>query len=261
MSSEDEKKVWETAIREVPLRPREVHVWRVRLCQPEPVIRRLRTFLSHDESLRAERFRFKRDRNSFVITRGALRTILSSYLDVEPNELVFAYGPKGKPRLAFMRKNYRLNFNVSHSHELALVAIANGLEVGIDIERIREDFATDQIATQFFSSQELSSFRNVTGGKRAEFFFDCWTRKEAYIKAEGQGLSIPLNSFSVAFSSGESIQLQHGNDIDCRETICWELFELLPGPEYKAALAVQRGASALRYLEWIFPMASRLSSV
>lgn len=254
MSSEDTTTEWATAVPYGPLNPGDVDVWRVCLRQPEPAIRSLNKLLSYDESVRVARFHFQRDRHNFVVARGALRQILGNYLGLKPDKLVLAYGSKGKPRLTSMQNRDHIEFNLSHSGELALIAVSRELEVGIDIERTRQDFATDEIALQFFLPRELSGFGKIADDKRVEFFFKCWTRKEACMKAGGQGLSIPLDSFDVSIGPSKSAQLPRVIDTYHHLTGHWDLFELHPGLEYTAALAVRHGANRPRSWQWTLPL-------
>ncbi|HZG52707.1 MAG TPA: 4'-phosphopantetheinyl transferase superfamily protein, partial [Pyrinomonadaceae bacterium] len=181
----------------------EVHLWRASLAQTPDALRRLYSTLAPDESAKAARYHFPRDRDHYIAARGLLRQLLGRYLAQPPHALRFAYGAYGKPSLDGATAAADLRFNLSHSHELALYAFARGREVGIDIEHIRADFADDDIAARFFSAREVSMLRALPARARTSAFFNCWTRKEAYIKARGEGLSHPLDQFDVSLTPGE----------------------------------------------------------
>ncbi len=151
--------------------------------------------LAEDERERATRYRFERDRRRFVAGRAALRRLLADYLDCTPTEVELSYGPHGKP---FVRQP-DLSFNVSHSAGCGLFAFAPGFELGIDVELpgCRED--DERVAAQFFSPHEVATLRAQPPRRRPVAFLRCWTRKEAYVKARGEGLQLPLRDFDVAF--------------------------------------------------------------
>jgi 4'-phosphopantetheinyl transferase len=223
----------------------EVHVWRAALEQPASRVRRLFHTLSAGEQTRADRFFFKRDRDHFIVARGVLRILLGRYLDRDPGRLRFCYSSHGKPALARECGRDGLRFNLSHSHGLALFAIAWGRILGIDLERIRPDMANDQIAEQFFSPREIAMLRALPKNMETEAFFTCWTRKEAYIKARGEGLSLPLDEFDVSLAPGKPAELL-GTRGHPNEVSRWSLQELVPGPGYVAALAVEGPVGQLK---------------
>lgn len=194
--------------------------------------------LAADERDRANRFVRERDRVRFVISRGLLRAILGRYLARDPRCLRFDYNPFGKPMLSTGSGLPAIRFNVSHSDEMALYAVASGREIGVDIERIQSDFSTDDVALRFFSRQEIATFRALPASCRVEAFFACWTRKEAYLKARGNGLALPLDSFDVSLTPGRPAALLNVHD-DAVEATRWSLRELFPGPDHVAALAVE----------------------
>ena len=167
-----------------------MHVWRASLNLPASQIERLGQTLSTDEWSRANRFAFQKDRDHFVAARGILRAILGHYLDEAPNRLRFSYNPFGRPALAGEPEGLR--FNVSHSHGRALIAVTGGRSVGVDVERIRPDVTYEQLARRFFSPREVAALLALPENLRRKAFFTCWTCKEAYVKARGEGLSIPL---------------------------------------------------------------------
>ncbi|CAG0930688.1 4'-phosphopantetheinyl transferase [Thermoflexales bacterium] len=184
-----------------------VHVWYVSLEQPAPLTHQLEQLLSSDERERAARFHFEHDRRRFIVGHGALRTLLGRYLQVEPTRLEFCYGAYGKPYLAEESTGGALRFNLAHSHELAVYAFTREGEVGIDIEHIHPLADLDHIAARFFSKAESTILLGLPEDQRLMAFFNCWTRKEAYIKARGEGLSHPLDQFQVSLIPGEPTQL------------------------------------------------------
>ncbi len=216
----------------------EVHVWRVALNVEISYLHNLQWLLSADEQVRAKRFYFQKHREYFILTRGLLRMILGRYLEKEPGQLQFGYRPYGKPYLIGEFSHRRLRFNLAHSHGLALYAITQGREVGVDIEYIRPHPANMQIAHRFFSPCEVMALKALPSHLQQEAFFNCWTRKEAHIKARGMGLSFPLNQFSVSLAPGEPAILLNVLE-DPQETSRWSLQTLEPGPGYVAALAVE----------------------
>jgi 4'-phosphopantetheinyl transferase len=219
----------------------EVHVWRISLEQPDEVHTRFRGTLERDELERATRFYFEKHRRHFVVGRGSLRYIIGRYLQEQPEGLRFTYGVYGKPSLA---GEQALRFNLSHSHEVALLAVARGVELGVDVERVREDFATEDIARRYFSTVEVDAFNLLPREEQVAAFFRCWTRKEAYIKAIGKGLSQPLDQFDVAFGPGERAALLRAQEDDAAR---WEMSDIDVGEGYAGALAVERPVGEIRY--------------
>jgi 4'-phosphopantetheinyl transferase len=204
---------------------------------PESQVRSLWYTLRADERQRAERYVFKKDRMHFVVARGLLRVLLGHYLRQEPQHLRFIYGPHGKPALATDPGGVDLRFNVSHSHSLALYAITRSREVGVDVERIRPKVVQEPIAERFFSPREVTVLRALPTPLQATAFFACWTRKEAYMKATGDGLTLPLDQFDVSLAPGEPAALLH-TTWDPQEAARWALQDLAPAPGYRAAVAV-----------------------
>jgi 4'-phosphopantetheinyl transferase len=243
------QQTWPDAPESPTLAEGEVHVWRVCLRRDEAALRELLETLSPDERERGDRFHFRRDREHFIAARGALRAILGWYVGAAPGLLRFSYDGYGKPSLSGATGGDTLRFNLSHSNGLALYAVTRGREVGIDLEFVREDFAGFDIAERFFSAREVSALRALPPAARASAFFDCWTRKEAYIKARGEGLSHPLHAFTVSLTPGEPAALLHTDD-DPQEAARWSLVELHPGEGYRAALAVEGATPPLRYWRW-----------
>jgi 4'-phosphopantetheinyl transferase len=236
--------------------PDEVHVWRVRLDRDEAALGELTALLAEDELQRASRFHFRKDHDHFVAARGALRDILGRYPGLAPRLLRFAYGERGKPSLSPEMGGRLLRFNLAHSHGVALCAVTLGRAVGVDLELVQEEFAGMEIAERFFSPREVAALRALALGERATAFFDCWTRKEAYIKARGEGLSHPLHSFAVSLAPGEPAALLCTDD-DPPEAARWLLLALTPGGPYRAALAVEGFPPSTRCWNWPGPRRAR----
>ena len=227
----------------------QVDIWRIDLSAHADEVDGYRRLLSSDEIERADRFHFERHRRRFTLARAALREILGRYANIAPGELVFSYGEKGKPSLASGQIEQALQFNLSHSDEVALLAVAQTLIVGVDIELVNPEFATEEIAERFFSAAEVDCLQRLPSGQRADAFFSCWTRKEAYIKALGEGLSVPLDSFEVAFGPVVPAALLQVR-VDPHEVTRWSMYDIEVGPRFKAALVVEGKAHQLRRFLW-----------
>jgi 4'-phosphopantetheinyl transferase len=216
----------------------EVHLWRVDLSAVAQGEERWKQMLSPDERARAARFHFSRDRQHFTATRALLRMLLGSYLEYDPTKVVFRYADKEKPSLDPAAHRTLIDFNVSHSGTTALLAFTRGRALGVDVEQLRDNFDHQAIARRFFSAQEQSQLAELAPSDRYAAFFRCWTRKEAYIKAQGTGLSLPLNQFDVSLKPGEMNALVSTRP-DSSEAAYWSLREVSAGEGYVAALCVQ----------------------
>lgn len=219
------------------LAPGAAHVWKLRLDLPPGDVRALRELLSADECERADRFVFDAHRNRFIACRGQVRRILAAYLGTAPAELRFQYGARGKPSLALPADNL-VTFNISHSHDLALCAVARGGELGVDIEFIRPPSDFDGLAAHFFAPREVAALKSLPEDVRLESFFRCWTRKEAVLKAVGTGLALPLDRIVVTLAPDEPARILACNE-DPTGPADWRLYALEPGPGYVGALAAR----------------------
>lgn len=213
--------MWSHPPKSLSLNPGEVHVWRAELQPPLDVQRAFLRTLDGDERERANRFHFEKHRRRFIVARGFLRSLLGEYLDTKPEDVRFRYGPYGKPSLAGEHAASPLRFNMSHSHEMALFAFVNDQEIGIDVEHLNREFEGEEIARRFFTPNEVRGILSAPPPERATAFFRCWTRKEAYIKALGSGLSQPLDQF----------------DVNCVPD--WSLIDIEVGDDYAAAVALE----------------------
>lgn len=230
----------------------EIHVWLASLEQEPRAVRALHATLSAEERQRADRFHFARDCEHFVVARGVLRDILGRYLGAPPAGIRFSYSQYGKPSLKEGSGGGRLRFNVSHSHGLALYAVARAREVGLDIEYLRDDLAGQEIAERFFSPAEVAALRALPVTQRTAAFFNCWTRKEAYIKALGEGLSHPLHRFSVSLIPGEPAFLLHAED-DPSAPARWWMTAPPVADGYAAAVVAEGGVARVRCWRWPHP--------
>ena len=222
----------------------EIHIWRVLLDQPFASLGLFSTYLSEKEIARAERFAFLRDKNSFIAGRGTLRVILGRYLDVSPASISIHQGPFQKPFVPPSSRKTAFQFNLSHSHGLALLALALDNQVGIDVEKLRPEFATEEAAAQFFSAKERNELQSLPPESRVQGFFNCWTRKEAYVKATGRGLQVPLDSFDVSLAPG------HPATLRAADSDRWTLFSFCPAQGYTAAAAVAAKGWNIRFYDW-----------
>lgn len=214
----------------------EVHLWVAALETSDDVLSGLARTLSADEQRRCQAYRFERHRRLFVAQHGWLRTVLGRYVGLAPERVSFVYGAHGKPALA-RECDADLQFNLSHSRTLAALALADGRAVGVDVEALRPVRDAEQIAEHFFSPQERDTFRRLPAPQRTEAFFNCWTRKEAYVKALGEGLACPLDGFDVSLEPGVPARVERvGSDASAAER--WRLWHLTPAPGYVGAVAV-----------------------
>jgi 4'-phosphopantetheinyl transferase len=189
--------------------------------------------LSVDEIGRADRFRFEKDRSHFVVTRGVLRYLLSAYTGLPAQEIAFEYGPKGKPELAHNAS--KINFNVSHSHGMGVWAIAFNGVVGVDVEYVKRSVDIDAVGKRFFSDNEWRHLRDLPEDERRQSFFRCWTRKEAFVKALGDGLTFSLKAFDVTV--GDVAQLKRVEGMTDHQK--WTLQTFEPAPDFVGALAFE----------------------
>ena len=203
--------------------------------------------LSVDERERAARFHFERDRRRYVVTRGRLRQLLARELGVRPAEVLFDYGVHGKPSLGGRFVASPVSFNVSHSQDLALIGITAGIDVGVDIEALRALADEEQLARRHFSTAEFAEYQVVDTAARQRAFFCCWTRKEALVKALGQGLSYPLDAFDVSVDPASEPRLRRMNDL-AGENSGWCVGGFDPAPGYAAAVAVRGRSCTLQLL-------------
>ena len=218
----------------------QVHIWKANLDQDAAPLDSLLEKLDYDERDRASRFHHRLDRSRYVMSRWVLREILGSLLSVEPEKLYFSYTSQGKPYLPDSNGVGNLAFNMARSGGLAIYAVTRGLQVGIDIEKLRSVPYWTSVARHFFSSRELETLESLPENEQDRAFFACWTRKEAFLKAVGTGLgSYPLDSFDVSLRPGEPARLldTRSNPEDVQR---WSLVDVNPRSEYVAALCMEK---------------------
>jgi 4'-phosphopantetheinyl transferase len=223
------------SIGDVRLNADEVHVWQACLDAHPATVERFLGYLSSAEKDRAARFLSPRDGHRFIVCRGILRELLGGYLCRPASDVCLEIGPRGKPALHADAGMPDLRFNISNSQGLALYAFALGREVGIDIEKIRPEVAFEGIEDRYFSLRERQELRGLPEKLRAEGFFLCWTRKEAYVKARGDGLYLPLDSFDVSLTPGEPAVL-NSQDRDR-----WSIYPLQARADFAGSLVVEGG--------------------
>lgn len=224
----------------IRLEEKDVWVWRASLEPGDEWLDRFRSILSGDELERAARFRFEEHRRRFVAARGILRHLVAATIGGRPEDVLFRYGEHGKPFV-----DSPVSFNMSDSGSVAVYAIGVGREIGIDIEQVRAIRDAGALASRFFAPREAETImRSRTNQQNA--FFTCWTRKEAYIKARGEGLSRPLHSFEVSIEPGETPRLV-SSAIDPGEVTRWSMRAFSPFPGYVAAIVFEGDARLRHY--------------
>jgi 4'-phosphopantetheinyl transferase len=234
---------WPIPPEQLFLGEKEVHVWFASLDDPDLSVLPLEQQLSSAEHEQASRFKFEKDRTRYVITHALLRSILSLYLQVDPKDLILTTSAKGKPELAPMPHKDTVQFNMSHSHDTALIAVSRSAEIGIDLEYVDESFAFDEIIQRFFSPAEGATLHSLPPTLRRQAFFRCWTCKEALVKAKGTGLGSALDEITISQTAGNTLVLRNV-DPD------WSLTELTPAPGYVGALGVQGHGWRLKCWQW-----------
>ena len=210
---------------------KEVHSWCVSLDVSPDTCAGFYATLASDERNRSARLRFERDRRRFVVAHGALRTLLGRYLRIPPGAVRFVYNPFGKPDLS--PELGRLKFSLSHSADLALIAIAADAEIGVDVELIREQSDWAELARCFFSPAEVDQLNRLPRPLHTQAFFSCWTKKEAYVKARGEGLALLDETPTDAVLSRR-----------------WSLYTIQPAPGYIGALVIAGRGWCLRQWHW-----------
>ncbi len=233
------------------LEDNEIHVWVADLGLPPEKQTVCERVLSMEETERARRFHFERDRLRYIATHGILRFLLGRYLAGEPAQVCLAADSYGKPHVVTETDVPLLHFNLSHSAGLALYVLTRNRRIGVDVEKIRPDIATADIAASYFSGGEARNLRALPKEQQLEAFFICWTRKEAYLKARGCGLSRPLGEFEVSFLPGEPPAILRAPD-DPQAGERWAAMHLTPAPGYVGAVVVEGRDLFLKCWQWQF---------
>ena len=237
----------------------EIHTWCTSLDQPGSLVRKLFDTLSVDEEERAGRFYFLEDRNRFIVRHGILRTVLGYYLGVAAKELQFCYGANGKPRVADPFREGAISFSMSSSVGLAIFAFTRNHEIGIDVEFVRDLPEMDEIADRLFSTRESKVYRGLPETLKKNAFFACWTRKEAFVKATGDGLSRPLNKLEMTVDPGDPAKLV-SIDTDAKSASRWSIYDLKPAFGFSGAIAAEAGCCRVRCWQWTNGHQPRLST-
>lgn len=226
-----------------------VDIWIANLELSPARLSDLTSALSADEIARADRFKFERDRQRFIAARGTLRVLLGRYLDQDPARLRFNYGPHGKPALTGLGHGRSLYFNVSHSGGRALYAVTEAGDVGVDLEMMQDDFPVEDVAAHVFTAAEMAALLQVSGVERNVRFFTYWTRKEAYCKAMGVGITFDPRRIDAAKPLGVQsgkFMLKSDGVVDKAYTVC----DLMPGDNYAGAVAVAGNGCAINVREF-----------
>lgn len=234
---------WPAAPAELPYLDGNVHVWAVRLDDTGVDLDGGRELLSPDERERVGRFHFDQHRRRYLIAHIALHKILARYLPVNPEQIVFELGANGKPKLPPALAARGVDFNLSHSHEMALVAVNRGREIGVDIEYVKPEFKFDDIAERFFTAKEVAALRALPANLQRQAFFKCWTSKEAFLKAKGTGLSGKLDEVEITLGAPDRVRIG-------ASLAGWALSELTPGDGYEGALVIAARALPVHYYLW-----------
>ncbi|HET7007050.1 MAG TPA: 4'-phosphopantetheinyl transferase superfamily protein [Candidatus Binatia bacterium] len=234
---------WPAAPAELPALDRTVHVWSVRLDDASVDLDSGRELLSPDERERAARFHFEQHRRRYLIAHIALHEILGRYLQIDPATLFFDLGSNGKPKLPTALAASGVEFNLSHSNEMALLAVNCIGELGVDIEYVKPDFKFQEIAERFFTAKEVAAMRGLPPDLQRQAFFKCWTSKEAFLKAKGTGLSGKLDEVEITLTAAEQVQI--GADVPG-----WSLAGLDPIATYESALVVAGPQVPIRCYSW-----------
>jgi 4'-phosphopantetheinyl transferase len=230
------------------LGPDDVHVWSIPLDPPRDGLSSLARGLSQEERERADRFIAAVDRARFIAGHARLRAILARYLDIVPSAIRFQTSSFGKPRLLTNGSGEGIHFNFSHSDRLALCAVSRAREIGVDVERIEPSGSLAEIAARYFSPREGAALASLPSDEQRDAFYACWSRKEAYVKARGRGLSIPLDSFDVSLAPGDQDALLA--DRAEQGDLCWRIFDLSPSAGFAGALAVEGRYAAISRYRW-----------
>lgn len=239
--------MWTKPSVQLQLNKNEVHLWKASLEFNDERYRKFYNILSKDEQIRANHFRFEKDRVQFVLARGILRQLLAGYLSMEASELRFQYTPLGKP---YILRDYGLDFNVSHSSSLALFGFTIGRMIGIDIEFMSVNIEFASMVKQFFSPYEIKTLFSLPVSQQAEAFYMCWTRKEALIKAIGIGLSLPLDQFDVTLIPDEPAEILdiRWNHMDKNK---WSMLSLSPASRFIGALVIEGETDCVHRFIWV----------
>jgi 4'-phosphopantetheinyl transferase len=232
-----------------PLPTGEVHVWQAPLDRDAAVVSHLDSLLDDDERDRARRFHFPKDQGHFSVGRGLLRCLLGEYLRIAPAAVRLSYTSAGKPHVVGETGDTAIEFNVAHSDGLVVFAVTRGRALGVDVERVRPGVEWRELAGRYFAPPEVAELTALPSDCQERAFFTGWTRKEAYLKALGLGMAIPLDQFAVSLTPNRPpALLATAHDPSQRDR--WDLHEFTPAADYVGALAVEGRAGRILYGRW-----------
>src|SRR3972149_10251085 len=244
--SDPSNPIWSVAPAKFTVAAGEVHVWLVRADDAALGMACCENLLATAERERAARFKFEKDRRLYTVAHAALRSLLAGYLNVAPGDLEFEIGPRGKPRLAPTFNKDSLEFNLSHSSEVALIAMNREREIGVDVEQVKKEFAFAEVAERCFTTREVSAIRALPEDLQRRAFYQCWTSKEAFLKAKGVGLSGELDEVEILIGDKGRVQV--------KSTLPgWYLSELSPCDGYVGAVALEGYECDIRCYQWPGP--------
>jgi len=243
------KHIWREGPQKPALPSERIDVWRLALDDSQldklsATLARERTVLAPDELARAARFHFEKDRIRFSRCRAALRALLSRYLGLSPGDIRFTYSPSGKPEVSADQNPHSVRFNVSHSESIALIAIGRCDNLGVDIEKVRRDVRAEELSERFFSTRERASLRALPARLRVVAFYSCWARKEAFLKAIGEGLGFPLSDFSVSVHPDVEPRIEEIRG-DATVGKRWSLVDLSAADSFRSALVIERPSTSV----------------
>ena len=228
------------------IREKEAHIWRTDLELHDCLQSSLLKLLSPDEKNRAQKFRFAEDKRNYIVARGILRSLIGKYLNINPAQISFQYNEFGKPKIA---DNNPLHFNISHSRNIALFGFTNKMNVGVDVEWVNPNIEVKDIASSFFSTNEILKLLALPEKQQALGFFNCWTRKEAFIKAVGEGLSFPLDKFEVSLEPGKTAKLL-ATDWDPKAVSNWSMYTMSPKADFVGSLVIEGIVEKVKFWNW-----------
>ena len=245
MPNQSFKSVWRSPPAGLLLDANEIHVWLIEAAETAAAnLGAYAALLSAAEQARADRFKFAKDRLLFTVAHAALRSILARYTETLPGYLQFDLGGHGKPKLGAPQTESRVAFNLSHSHGVALLAVAHFREVGIDVEFVNADFAFDEVAERFFTAGEVAALRALPAHLRRQAFYKCWTSKEGFLKAKGIGLSGELDEVKICLAASREQARIEAN------VPGWSLLELNVVADYEGALVYEGARAAIQLYRW-----------
>ncbi|MGI9549671.1 MAG: 4'-phosphopantetheinyl transferase family protein [Aurantibacter sp.] len=223
-----------------------IHVWTKNFGAVQHETERLIHLLNDHEKIRANKFKFPKDRQRFIVSRAVLKVLLGRYLDENPQEIEFEYGAYGKPEVKVPSS---VNFNISHAGNMVVLGFVKNYTIGVDVEIVKNDFDVVELAENFFSQDEIRALSNTNENERFRAFYRCWTRKESFIKAVGQGLSYPLDSFAVSLDDDHSAEFLKINGIPDPQKN-WRLHSFIPADGYIAALSINGNPKTIQFFDW-----------